>query len=303
MKHLGSLIGMIILLMTCWGPSAFAQTESYVAIGDSLAAGQTPFQQIDVGYSDLIAMRLQAMDQLKFYTKELALPGFTTANVLERIKTEEARDLLANATLVTVSAGANDLLSLVRLNPTAGTLTFSQLQADYALNIVRKNMEAILNELGELAPKAQVYVIGYYFAYPGVHLTQKEGTNAQLVKLNTILQQQAELAGAVYVNVYDSFGLNATNYLPNYADVHPNMEGYREMANAFLKAYSGSDALNIASSQLPQPNPLSFEEILKERASTQLKQQKVTSSQSVQNVRSIQGFHGYTAFMGKLEKR
>ncbi|MCG7436984.1 SGNH/GDSL hydrolase family protein [Lysinibacillus fusiformis] len=303
MKHLGSLIGMIILLMTCWGPSAFAQTESYVAIGDSLAAGQTPFQQIDVGYSDLIAMRLQAMDQLKFYTKELAFPGFTTANVLERIKTEEARDLLANATLVTVSAGANDLLSLVRLNSTAGTLTFSQLQADYALNIVRKNMEAILNELGELAPKAQVYVIGYYFAYPGVHLTQKEGTNAQLVKLNTILQQQAELAGAVYVNVYDSFGLNATNYLPNYADVHPNMEGYRQMANAFLKAYSGSDALNIASSQLPQPNPLSFEEILKERASTQPKQQKVTSSQSVQNVRSIQGFHGYTAFMGKLEKR
>lgn len=303
MKHLGSLIGMIILLMTCWGSSAFAQTESYVAIGDSLAAGQTPFQQIDAGYSDLIAMRLQAMDQLKFYTKELAFPGFTIANVLERIKTEEARDLLANATLITVSAGANDLLSLVRLNPTAGTLTFSQLQTDYALNIVRKNMEAILNELGELAPKAQVYVIGYYFAYPAVHLTQKEGTNAQLVKLNTILQQQAELARAVYVNVYDSFGLNATNYLPNYADVHPNMEGYREMANAFLKAYSGSDALNIASSQLPQPNPLSFEEILKERASTQPKQQKVTSSQSVENVRSIQGFHGYTAFMGKLEKR
>ena len=303
MKHLGSLIGMIILVMTCWGSSAFAQTESYVAIGDSLAAGQTPFQQIDAGYSDLIAMRLQAMDQLKFYTKELAFPGFTTANVLERIKTEEARDLLANATLVTVSAGANDLLSLVRLNPTAGTLTFSQLQADYALNIVRINMEAILNELGVLAPKAQVYVIGYYFAYPAVHLTQKEGTNAQLVKLNTILQQQAELAGAVYVNVYDSFGLNATNYLPNYADVHPNMEGYRQMANAFLKAYSGSDALNIASSQLPQPKPLSFEEILKERTSTQPKQQKVTTSQSVENIRSIQGFHGYTAFMGKLEKR
>ncbi len=294
---------MLILVMTCWGSSAFAQTESYVAIGDSLAAGQTPFQQIDAGYSDLIAMRLQAMDQLKFYTKELAFPGFTTANVLERIKTEEARDLLANATLVTVSAGANDLLSLVRLNPTAGTLTFSQLQADYALNIVRKNMEAILNDLGVLAPKAQVYVIGYYFAYPAVHLTQKEGTNAQLVKLNTILQQQAELAGAVYVNVYDSFGLNATNYLPNYADVHPNMEGYRQMANAFLKAYSGSDALNIASSQLPQPNPLSFEEILKERTSTQPKQQKVTTSQSVENIRSIQGFHGYTAFMGKLEKR
>lgn len=303
MKHIGSLIGMIILLLTGWSSSAFAQTENYIAIGDSLAAGQTPFQQIDAGYSDLIAMRLQSMNQLKFYTKELAFPGYTTAHVLEKIKTEEARDLLANATLVTVSAGANDLLSLIRQNPMAGTLTFSQLQTDYALNTVRKNIIAILNELAERAPKAQVYVVGYYFAYPAVHLTQKEGTNAQLVKLNKILQQQAELAGAGYVNVYDSFGLNATNYLPNYTDVHPNMEGYRQMANAFLKAYSGSDALSIAPSQLPKPNPVSFEEILQERASAQPKQQKVTSSQSVRSVRSIQGFHGYTAFMEKLEKR
>lgn len=77
--------------------------------------------------------------------------------------------------------------------------------------------------------------MGYYFAYPAVHATQKEGTNAQLVKLNAILRQQAEQAVAIYVDVYDAFGLNATNYLPNNADVHPNMEGYRQMANAFYK--------------------------------------------------------------------
>ncbi|UZM99081.1 hypothetical protein OL548_00420 [Lysinibacillus sp. MHQ-1] len=70
----------------------------------------------------------------------------------------------------------------------------------------------------------------------------------------------------------------------------------------FLKAYSGSDALSIAPSQLPKPNPVSFEEILQERASAQPKQQKVTSSQSVRSVRSIQGFHGYTAFMEKIRK-
>lgn len=302
MKHFCNLIGVIILSLTCWSSSAFAQTESFVAIGDSLAAGQTPYQQIDAGYSDLIAMRLKSIDQLKSYTKRLAFPGFTTANVLEKIQSEEARDLLAHATLVTVSAGANDLLRLVQLNPTAGTLAFSQLQTDYALNMARKNMVAILDELAEHAPKAKVYVIGYYFAYPTVHLTQKEGTNAQLVKLNKILQQQAELAGAVYVDVYDDFGLNATNYLPNHADVHPNFEGYRQMANAFLRVYSGSDALNISSSQLPKPNPLSFEEILKERASAQPKQQKAPQK-SVKMGRSIQGFHGYTAFIEKIENR
>lgn len=283
--------------MTYWTSSAFAQTENYVAIGDSLAAGQTPYQEIDAGYSDLIAMKLSSIGQLSFYTKELAFPGFTTADVLERIQSEEAQNLLANATLITVSAGANDLLRLVQVNPNAGTLAFSQLQADYALNMVRKNMISILDELVERAPKAKIYVMGYYFAYPTVHPTQKEGTNAQLVRLNTILQQQAEQAGAAYINVYDAFGLNATNYLPNSADVHPNIEGYRQMANSFLRVYSGSDALNISSLELPEPNPISFEEILKQQSSVKPHKQKVAQHQTSLTTYVIQGFPGYKAFI------
>lgn len=283
--------------MTYWTSSAFAQTENYVAIGDSLAAGQTPYQEIDAGYSDLIAMKLSSIGQLSFYTKELAFPGFTTADVLERIQSEEAQNLLANATLITVSAGANDLLRLVQVNPNAGTLAFSQLQADYALNLARKNMISILDELVERAPKAKIYVMGYYFAYPTVHPTQKEGTNAQLVRLNTILQQQAEQAGAAYINVYDAFGLNATNYLPNSADVHPNIEGYRQMANSFLRVYSGSDALNISSLELPEPNPISFEEILKQQSSVKPQKQKVAQHQTSLTTYVIQGFPGYKAFI------
>lgn len=283
--------------MTYWTSSAFAQTENYVAIGDSLAAGQTPYQEIDAGYSDLIAMKLSSIGQLSFYTKELAFPGFTTADVLERIQSEEAQNLLANATLITVSAGANDLLRLVQVNPNAGTLAFSQLQADYALNLARKNMISILDELEERAPKAKIYVMGYYFAYPTVHPTQKEGTNAQLVRLNTILQQQAEQAGAAYINVYDAFGLNATNYLPNSADVHPNIEGYRQMANSFLRVYSGSDALNISSLELPEPNPISFEEILKQQSSVKPQKQKVAQHQTSLTTYVIQGFPGYKAFI------
>ena len=58
--------------------------------------------------------------------------------------------------------------------PKCRNLSFSQLQADYALNLARKNMLSILDELEERAPKAKIYVIGYYFAYPTVHPTQKK---------------------------------------------------------------------------------------------------------------------------------
>ena len=313
MKRLLSLIGTVVLTMVFGVSSAFAQSENYLSIGDSLAAGQTPYRQIDTGYSDLIAMRLGMTGQLSFYTKELAFPGFTTADVLKRVKSEEASDLLANATLITVSAGANDLLRLVQVNPTAGTLAFSQLQTDYALNIVRKNMVEILEELKVRAPKAKIFVMGYYFAYPNVHATQKEGTNAQLIMLNTILQQQAEHAGATFVNVYDAFGLNATNLLPNISDVHPNFEGYRQMANAFLHEYSGSNALAISSNELPKPNPMSFEEILEQQEKAEQKKEQEQDKeekeekekekekeQSSPAASIIQGFTGYAAFMEKV---
>ncbi len=295
MKRLLSLIATAILMMAFGVSSAFAQNENYLSVGDSLAAGQTPNQQIDTGYSDLIAIKLGMTGQLSFYTKELAFPGYTTADVLKRVQSEEASDLLANATLITVSAGANDLLRLVQVNPTAGTLAFAQLQTDYVLNIARKNMAEILAELKLRAPNAKVYVMGYYFAYPNVHATQKEGTNAQLVKLNTILQQQAEQAGAVYVDVYDAFGLNARNLLPNISDVHPNLEGYRQMANAFLHEYSGSNTLAISSNELPKPNPMSFEHILEQVANAEQKQQE--KEKSIATARTIQGFKGYAAFM------
>ena len=300
MKRLLSLVCITVLSVTFGISSAFASAENYVALGDSLAAGQTPYQEIDAGYSDLIAMRLGMMGQLNHYTKELAFPGFTTTDVLERVRSEEARTLLAHATLITISAGANDLLRLVQVNPAAGTLTFAQLQVDYALNVARKNMADLLAELKLRAPNAKVFVMGYYFAYPNVHATQKEGTNAQLIKLNTILQQQTELAGMTYIDVYDAFGMQATNYLPNIADVHPNFEGYRQMANAFLKAYSGSDRLAIATTELPKPNPMTFQEILKQQAESEA-QSVEPKQETASSVRNIQGFIGYATFIEKVK--
>ena len=262
MKRIIILFVVIVML----APSAvFAQMSSpqvYIALGDSLAAGQTPNREIDTGYTDLIAQRLKSKGQLGFYTKQLAFPGYTVDNVLEGVRSDEAAKLLSSATLITISAGANDLLSLVQANANAGTLSFSQLSVDYVLNNVRKKMQTLLAELDERAPMADVYVVGYYFAYPYVHDAQKEGTKKQLELLNAILKQEAELAGATYVSVYEDFGLEGKEYLPKSSDVHPNMEGYRVMANAFLQEYTGNNSWAISTAEIPPPNPLTFEQLL-----------------------------------------
>lgn len=237
---------------------------SYVALGDSLAAGQTPTREIDTGYSDLIAQEIGRNQPLAFYSKDLAFPGFTTIDVLERVQSKDAKPLLQNANVITISAGANDLLRLIKADVKSGSLTFQQIPADYSLNSVRKNMVKILSELKKISPKAQVYVMGYYFAYPHARDTQKSGTAQQLNRLNEILAKVAKEAGVQFVSVDAAFGDSATGKIPNPSDVHPNVEGYRAMANSFLNVYA-KGAMQVLPSEIPVANPLTFEQILQQQ--------------------------------------
>ncbi|WP_342526166.1 SGNH/GDSL hydrolase family protein [Chryseomicrobium sp. FSL W7-1435] len=246
-------------LITVSLPAYANAQQVYVALGDSIAAGQTPYRQIDQGYTDLIAGELARNGQLALFSKDLAFPGFTAEQVLESIQSDEAQDLVKQATLITISAGANDLLRIVNANPDQGTLAYQQLQADFSLNQARKSIDTLLQELQQLAPQAEIYLVGYYFAYPHVAEFQKRGTEKELNRLNQILEQTAEKYGANFVSVEDRMNTELKAYVPNPADVHPVQEGYRQIANSFFDEYNSN--LRVEPFEMPQPNPLTFEEI------------------------------------------
>ncbi|WP_075619016.1 SGNH/GDSL hydrolase family protein [Paenisporosarcina indica] len=240
---------------------------SYVAIGDSLAAGQTPNREIDTGYSDLIAQEIAQHQRLVFFSKDLAFPGFTTTDVLQRVQSKEAKPLLQKANVITVSAGANDLLRLIDSNARSGSLSFQQVPADFSLNVVRKNMQILLADLKESAPKAEIYVMGYYFAYPHARDSQKVGTAKQLDLLNEILEKVAKEAGVAFVSVDAGFGDKAIEKIPNPSDVHPNAEGYRTMANSFFNVYA-KGKMQVLRDEIPPANPISFEQIIAQQSAT-----------------------------------
>lgn len=255
------LFALLILLLL--PTQALAnEREVYIALGDSLAAGQTSYSQIDAGYTDFIALQLERQGRLAHFSKELTFPGYRVSNVIETVKSEQAQALLKEATVITISAGANDLLPLIAHNPQKGTMNFSQLNANFALNHVREKMDELLQLVREKAPNATIYVMGYYFPYVSVHNAQMAGATAALQLMNEILKQQATKAGATFVDVYDDFEQERANYLPNVSDVHPNQLGYLVMANAMLRNYSGNDSLQLSEVDLPPPNPKSFEELL-----------------------------------------
>lgn len=259
-----------------------ASAQVYVALGDSLAAGQTPYAQIDAGYTDFIALQLMKHGELTSFSKQLAFPGYTVEDVLSRV--QQDGDVLEQATVITISAGANNLLPLVRHNPSAGIISYSQVAANFSLNRARQDMELLLTEVKSRAPQAEIYVMGYYFPYTSVHETQKRGVEEQLTILNQILENAAKDAGVYFVPVHFEDG---TQYLPNVTDVHPNQLGYMQMANAFLMEY-GLPNLTVA--DLPQPNPMTFQEILEMQQPTQ--QQTV----AMKPIEEYFVYYGYVRF-------
>lgn len=263
----GISLAIILLLLPVQASALVSQPVSYIALGDSLAAGQTPNKEIDTGYSDLIAQEISRNQPLAFYSKDLSFPGFTTQDVIDRVRSEEAKPLLENANIITISAGANDLLRLIRVDAKSGSLSFQQIPANYSLNKARENMTILLAELKLIAPQAEIYVMGYYFAYPHVRDSQKVGATKQVDKLNLILANVAKDAGAFFVPVDQKFEQSAKDKVPNPDDVHPNAEGYRAMANSFLDIYSGG-RFNVTETEVPVGNPKTFEELMNRRENT-----------------------------------
>lgn len=259
----GLLVLLLAISLANTAAAAVRIPAVYIALGDSLAAGQTPDSQIDTGYADLIAQELGRNQPVAVFSKDLAFPGFATADVLDRVREDTTKELLASANIITLSAGANDLLRLVQASPADGSLQFQRIQSDFALNQARQNISEILTELTAVAPDADIYVMGYYFAYPHARDSQKEGIAEQLQILNTILENEAQKADAIFVPVDEAFGQDATSKVPNPGDVHPNFEGYQTMANQFFAKYR--NGWRVEDREIPAPAPVTFEEILQQQ--------------------------------------
>ncbi|KKB36966.1 SGNH/GDSL hydrolase family protein [Bacillus thermotolerans] len=265
-KRVFSCALLFILSVAMLSPvQAEAEGVRYVALGDSLAAGQTPNREIGVSYTDLIAMALQQNGQLESFSKSLAFPGYTTEQVLEQLNTREARSLIQRADLITISAGANDLLPLIQNDTVRGMLSYEAIPVAFRLNTVRKNYIKLFKEIKEINPRADVYAMGYYFPYPHVKSMQKPAVAGQLDILNQIIEQEAGRAGAEFVPVAHYFGVNADSLIPNAADVHPAPAGYLSMANLFLQEYAPGAPL-LPDSILEQlPEPISIAELRQAR--------------------------------------
>ena len=218
-------------------------SASYLALGDSLAAGVDHLGTIGDGYADYLADTMEETGLLNSFNKTFAMPGYMTKDVLRDIEENTTRkdangksiqlhDAIAKADLITISAGANDVLAHV-IDPKTKALSINAEAVQLEVQQVGMNLMKIVSGIHKINPDAQVYIMGYYNPFPQMP-QDVQPMLAQLLKgLNTAIGTVAKLPNVDWVETADAIAKDYATHLPNPQNIHLSQEGYKIVAEEF----------------------------------------------------------------------
>ncbi|MBO9130530.1 GDSL-type esterase/lipase family protein [Bacillus sp. 165] len=213
------------------------ETINYVALGDSLAAGVTPYKAINKGYPVFLYERLQQSSQRTVTYQNFGVPGYATSDVLLDFKQNRnnIKQAIKKANIITIDIGANDLLPVVLSGSGDVKNTLSQTFLNTLL---------IIAKIKSWNPKAQIYIMEYYNPFPYLPAAQQAPLLGVLAQLNnSILLISKMNPSTYYVPTAAIVAQNYLTYLPNPADIHLSLTGYEAVSNQFFEKISSVNNL------------------------------------------------------------
>ncbi len=229
------LIGSLLVSLPMTMLAKENKQVDYVALGDSLAAGATPYRALDKGYVHFLVDRYE-QSQYEITVDNYGFPGYKTTNIVNElfdpsnIKYGSLRESIKNAELVTIDIGANDLLANlhnIKQNPSS---------APGVLTTIAENLYLILSEIDKINPGIKVYVMGYYNPFPHLPKQEQAALLPLLDALNQTIEKVASANGDEFVPTAKVIKKYETVYVPNPDDIHLSLEGYKAVAKEFWKA-------------------------------------------------------------------
>jgi len=226
----------------------WTQPIDYLAIGDSLAAGVSPNNELGKGYADYLSVAMMEIGALKTYNKGFSYPGYKTTDVLNDIKLNVTKDIygigfeektaklhqsIKDAEVITISVGANDILPLFKQDPTTGKAIIDQKMALTTLQHVGTNYKTIMAQINEINPDAQVYVMGYYNPFPYLSEDLQPLLKQLLDMLNKAITTGLVGTQAIFVPTGDLIASDYKTYLPNPENIHLSEAGYKKVTEQF----------------------------------------------------------------------
>lgn len=224
-----ALIGVYIIYNI-----TYKETSNYLAIGDDLAKGHTPFDTYNDSYTDYLYTYLKNKDKKMTINKEFISEDLRIKDLLENIKNPsvyEQKNLpqaIQNADIITISIGSEELFAKLRSNNWKTTNEKLYNYVDEMIN----DLEKLIKEIQKIK-KTETYIIGYY--NPIVYTPENETKLKSLYNYIDIkLKNLENTKNIYYVEIANEFQ-NKTYYLPNKEHAFPSLEGYNYIANKIIK--------------------------------------------------------------------
>lgn len=212
----------------------YKEKSNYLAIGDELAKGHTPFDTYSESYTDYLYTYLLDKDSKITINKEFIHEDLRIKDLLENIKNPsvfEQKNLpqaIKNADIITISIGSEELFSKLRSN---NWKTTNEKLYEFIDDMIM-DLEKLINEIQKIK-KTDIYVIGYY--NPLVYNEENETKLKSLFNYIDVKLKNLENTKKVYyVEIANGFQ-NKTYYLPNKDHAFPSLEGYNYIANQIIK--------------------------------------------------------------------
>ncbi|MFC7370138.1 SGNH/GDSL hydrolase family protein [Fictibacillus iocasae] len=191
------------------------------ALGDSLTRGTG--DDNGKGYVGYLIEQLKKKSDKDISIANSAIKGERSDGLLEQLKQPQIQRQIANADVIVMTIGGNDLF---RGGEALENLETGGLEENKVQYI--KNLEAIYTAIRKQNPQAEIFHVGLY--NPFINMQDADLTTGAVRDWNfAAADTAAKFEKIVYVPTFDLFQLRAENYL--YSDqFHPNAEGYKLIA-------------------------------------------------------------------------
>lgn len=211
--------------------SVFVQNDYHIsAIGDSLTQGVGDEINSD-GYLTTLKRRLTDMDY-RVRIENFGKRGNRTDQLIERIEEESAiQRSIRRADIVLLTAGANDIMQIVREN----ILNLDEDIFDLELDHYEERLIDLYELINSYNEDAEIYLIGFYNPFES-YFNDIEALEDILIKWNETGETVFEsYPNGHFIPIHDLFQINQINLLAD-DNFHPNETGYSLMGARVLNS-------------------------------------------------------------------